>query len=105
MNTAVLPSPLHIKTISAQTLSISQTHTVLTSFLTKDAPGVLSTRSSGEASTKASLERLLSGFAEEMERKNKIIQKTEEKIEKVDGKKRRKSEATVAGGKRRKVQS
>lgn len=106
MNAVVLPAPLRLQTIAAQTLTTGQAHSVLASFLENDAPLVLA-GTGGAAATRASLIRLLDGLATTALLR-KPVEKTQTSKDKT--KKRKKGEGKREGkgkdaSKRRKVEA
>ena len=112
MNSAVLPAPLHLAVIAARSLPTPQAALNLSAFLTNDAPSVLA-GTGVAAATRASLNRLMQGFADERLLSQKHAASKEEislpasaainqKQDKT--KKRKKSDTVKDSSKKRKVQ-
>lgn len=112
MNSAVLPAPLHLAVIAARSLSTPQAALNLSAFLTNDAPSVLA-GTGGAAATRASLNRLMQGFADErlLSQKHNSTKEeislaaapaSQDKADKT--KKRKKSDSSKDPSKKRKVQ-
>lgn len=112
MNSAVLPAPLHLAVIAARSLSTPQAALNLSAFLTNDAPSVLA-GTGGAAATRASLNRLMQGFADERLLSQKHPTPHQEisldsapapTAPKDKTKKRKKGDTIKEGSKKRKVQ-